>query len=153
MNLSVTLGFTDSGQATLAAARQQVMEAVSDRRAADAFVLLDALCDIDLYDLIEDIWAESPGTINELLMQFEATLKTERCEMNRLLLALEGVAVDPKKLYLDAFNRYSIEPKSFAKNKEREDAGQSNLMIRFEYWLAPNARSSSSRTTYWPLPL
>ena len=33
--------------------------------------------------------------------------------------------------------RFAVDPKSFSKDKEREKAGKSNVMIRFEYWLMP----------------
>lgn len=135
--LTVTLGITTDGPNSLAYLRKQIADAVSKNQADEAFFLLDALSSIDLYDAVQEIWADDPGTINELLLQFEATLNREPYEMTRILSALESVAVDPKKLFVDSFNRYCIEPKSFSRDEEREKAGKSNLMIRFEYWLQP----------------
>jgi hypothetical protein len=137
LNLTVTRGIAADGVNSLEDVRKQIVEAVSDGQADDAFLLLDALSSIDLYDVVEDIWADEPGIVKELLLKFEATLNRQPYDMTRILCALESVAVGPEKLFVDSFMRYYIEPKSFSPDKEREKAGKTNVMLRFEYWLEP----------------
>lgn len=136
-NLSVTLGMASAGPNSLEDVRVQILAFVAKKQFDEAFILLDSLCAIDLYDLVNDIWFDNQELIFTFLLNFEIIVKNQSIDAQRILCALESLAVDPKNLYVDSFKRFQIEPKSFSKDKEREKAGKSNIMIRFEYWLTP----------------
>jgi hypothetical protein len=111
-------------------------ELVSDLQYKQAFELLATLSDAQLRQVIagaqkEDVGA---GIIMALLAHFEIAL-TEKIDPGRLLVALEGVAWDKNKLYVDNFGRFYVDPKSFRRNEERERAGKWNIRIIFEYSL------------------
>ena len=135
--LSVTLGMASAGTNSLEEVKTQILAFVDKKQFDEAFILLDSLCAIDLYDLVNDIWFDSQWLIFTFLLNFEIIVKNQSIDSQRILCALESLAVDPQNLYIDSFKRFQIDPKSFSKDKEREKAGKSNIMIRFEYWLTP----------------
>ncbi|MBI2839361.1 MAG: hypothetical protein HYX75_13680 [Acidobacteria bacterium] len=130
-------GFQRAGVDSFTSAKGRVVRAVSDRQYADAFAILDLLGEVDLYDLLDELWLDEPGVVNELLLTFEKVLATKQFEMFRLLRALENFAVDKKKLYVDAFDRCFVHPTSFSRDKEREKLGKTNTKLVFTYALTP----------------
>lgn len=135
--LSVVPGLEDAGPLSPESVLKAVVDAVADHeltRYVDAFMLLDNLSDIDLYDVLDKLDA---GVIGELLLNFEAVLKTRPEGMSRLLRALESYEYKPERLYIDAFDECYVDPKSFSRDKEREKAGLTNIRLVFIYNLKP----------------
>jgi hypothetical protein len=137
LRLSVTSGLSLSGEASLESAQRELHSEVEAGDHLAALVLLDSLNDVDLYDLVQQVWADEPGAVLALLGALESDASDESLNLFRILRALESVAVPREMLFVDAFKRFYIDPRSFARDEQREKAGKTTLQLRFEYWLTP----------------
>jgi hypothetical protein len=137
LRLSVTSGLSLGGEDSLESTQLELRSDLEDGEHGAALVLLDSLNDVDLYDLVQQVWADEPGIVLALLGALEKSASGESLNLFRILRALESVAVPREKLFIDAFKRFYIDPRSFARDEDREKAGKTTLQLRFEYWLTP----------------
>ena len=126
-------------------AKAELVRAVSTKQYDQAYNALDDLSEVDLYDMIDDLWLDNLenvngpvtdlGTINNMLFNYKNTIKANEVDKLRVVRAIESFAVDRKHLYVDAFDECYVHPKSFSKNSEREAAGRTNIQLVFTYAL------------------
>lgn len=136
--LVVSPGFQESGNQTLASLKKMIADAVSDLRWEDAFGKLDVIGDVDLYDLIDEMWLDDPGVVNALLLNASKIILKKDYDVFRIVRVLESFAVPAEKLYVDAFDKCFVHPASFAKTDPvREKLGKTNLRLVFTYDLTP----------------
>ncbi|WP_033823117.1 hypothetical protein, partial [Kitasatospora sp. MBT63] len=135
--LTVHRGFPPRGAEALPAVRGRLRSAVADRRWGDAYGVLDLLPAVDLYDLLDAVWLDDPGVVNELLLRFGEVPATAQYDRLLIVRALESFAVKPEKLLADAFDACYVHPASFARDVGRERAGLSTLQLVFTYDLVP----------------
>jgi hypothetical protein len=136
--LVVSRGFQESGKQTLASLKATVSEAVADLRWEDAFAALDLIGDVDLYDLVDEIWLDDPGVINALLLNASKVILKKDYDVFRIVRALESFSVPAEKTYVDAFDKCLVHPASFARTDEvRERLGKTNIRLVFTYDLTP----------------
>jgi hypothetical protein len=104
----------------------------------DVFEIFDSLNNIDLYDLMDELWLDTPGVINSCLINFDKVRALDLgLDMFRILRALESFAVIKKDLYVDTFDDCSVDPKSWKKDPVRELMGKTTLRLKFTYFRTP----------------
>jgi hypothetical protein len=131
-------GFLSSGERTFEAAKAGVADAVGNGRFADAFDILDALDDIGLYDVADELWLDKASVVLELLRHFRDGVAAKSYDMMRILRVLETFYVESRsRLHVDSFMDAYVHPSSFAPDKARADAGLTNVKIAFTYNLVP----------------
>jgi hypothetical protein len=62
-------GFQRTGSETFKSVKARVSQAVSDRQYVDAYGILDLLGEVDLYDVLDELWLDEPGVVNDLLLK------------------------------------------------------------------------------------
>lgn len=126
---------------TLARAVATINAAVYDstpQRYADALAYLCLMNDVDLYDLLDEMWATKPELVNALLLNLPAAAKlSDAPGQLGVLRALESFARKPSELFVDGFDSCQVSPKSFSKDEERARAGLTNIQLVLSYDLIP----------------
>jgi hypothetical protein len=136
--LRVYPGIAPSGEDALAAIVESLRQKVVDRTFDRALESLCRLNQVDLYDVLDELWAVDPGTLNEILLHFvEASRSTDVPGQMGVVRALESFARPPKEVYVDAFDRCVIHPDSFKRDDERNDAGLSTVQLYLTFDLIP----------------
>jgi hypothetical protein len=138
LQATVTSGLDMPAIPDFAATTRLVAEHVHDRDYRAALATLCELNEVDLYDVIDELWATLPGVVNDVLLHFvEATRDNDLSGQPSALRALESFARYPKELFVDAFTSCVVHPSSFAKNEERARAGLRNVRLQLDFDLIP----------------
>ena len=138
LSVAVTSGLDMPALPDFAATAARVDQYVYDRDYRGALALLCELNEVDLYDLVDDLWATKPGVVNDVLLHFvEAARDLQADGQQAALRALESFAQKSKELYVDAFSSCAIHASSFARNDERTQAGLTNIRLQLDFDLVP----------------
>jgi hypothetical protein len=63
MRRSRRIHFRHAGAGSFSACKDFVFQAVEDDQLKEEFVLLVMLDDVDLYDMLDELWLDKPGTV------------------------------------------------------------------------------------------
>ena len=116
----------------------RISRAVSDQKHVQALALLCELGEVDLYDVLDELWNAEPGVLNDILLKFEKSMQVDSSVASpSVLRALESFSRPPKEVFVDSFDTCTVYPKSFSKNEERALAGLTNIQLLLNFNLTP----------------
>ena len=116
----------------------RIAQAVFDQNHVQALALLCQLSEVDLYDVLDELWNAEPGVLNDILLKFEKSIQVDSSVASpSVLRALESFSRPPKEVFVDSFDTCTVYPKSFSKNEERALAGLTNVQLLLNFNLTP----------------
>ncbi|SDL39122.1 hypothetical protein SAMN04487916_108159 [Arthrobacter sp. ov407] len=131
-------GIRPSGSNDLTSLIAKLVQQEHDRVFDLALAELCLLSEVDLYDVLDELWATQPGVLNAILIAFvKASQDSDVPGQSGVLRALESFARPSKEVYVDAFNSCVLHPNSFTVDEERRRANLTNLQLQLGFDLIP----------------
>ena len=135
--LLVQQGFTPKGPDSFQNLKATISKFVNDDILEETFVILVSLNEVDLYDVLDELWLDEPVVIQNLLRHFDRASELGVDDQLRILQAMESFQEKPKDIYIDNFDKCFVHPSSFARDKSREQKGLTNIKLVFTYDRGP----------------
>lgn len=137
--LTVTGGLDTPGNLDLVGSCNLIKQHYDKNNWKDALIALCSLNTVDLYDVLDELWAVAQAVAGDILINFDVGQQSnDSPSLSDVVRALESFARPPSDIYVDAFSDFDVDPVASYKaddptNLARRQAGLGTLRFDVSY--------------------